>query len=1078
MGDRRMTAPSHFENLLRKLDTYVKKLVTPFIRLSERRKDPIDEWKQPKNHLTAKDALTWLQWGYNVGIVAQPKGLLFLDLDVDKGKTILPEEKVTELIELFDTFTVKTRNGGYQLYFENHGIENSCNLHHGEDRIGELRANRAYVAAVGCFVPKDAKATPDATGDYTVFRDVPLKVFYPDKIPQYIRIAKHKNPSKTEEKRARELADHLSAKTAAPNLPNEVRNQWGESLNDVIARGREFGRELKEFLQGADHTGDCASRSEADFRTVKILWKFGFDHIDIADILQQFRPYDKTERKDYLTRTITNAIEDAKARGWQRETPPNNTGLSLTQIETVTVRTLEEVILNCLFVLIRGIPRIGKTFWAVVQLLTYPHGNFVSHRHSILRHAIGIFRGLNSGRSAVLVIGKDACCPRKGTEKGRCELCEKRIKSGDDGVGITHKEYFHESATLLREKRVLTPEEIPSHLCPYHVLRFAEKRADFCFTVPYYLENEDVTVKIRKRSLTVFDEDPTIDYFYPKTLALAEYHRKHGEISGAKNLLCDYLPGLAALRDQIQSLHRKDQIDRVIVDLIDLVTGGISPLIEKLVNNPSDENKEQLITSLKELFSHPVPEGMQYRILRRVKRHLRSMQVGENISTLGDLFEPLLYPAQNSFIWLGRNPNTLYIVGDRRIIRKPSVDYLVVIGATNAEMFLEELSAGSPQDARIYDVTGFPYGENFIIFRLQRETKHEEDQMMNRAIRLLAENNREQDDPVPALILTSSKKNQQRLWDRITSVASMSRDDTEEDLIANFISGKMLAFYTKSTISRGIDVPYYDILFVHSCNFAQPYWESERQDAEENDDKDKEDRIRIILTRLIGDELTNSVLRHSPIRDVREEQVKVIVITSRDFDKIDAKVRDTMHVHDIGNDSDLKKMVAALSDFSTRPSKRAVRGKVGFNTIFPGPFQHVRTKLDLHLLNDTAFVSGKSHQEAKADIRTWVCSTPDSRTPDSGYPQRREKILGYPSLTKGCRAEKRAISNWVCKRYPGITRRTVSRDLSQMVGEGILRREKNARKRTVYSLRKEKRREQGKGQTNLPVPVQEEGAHA
>ena len=66
-------------------------------------------------------------------------------------------------------------------------------------------------------------------------------------------------------------------------------------------------------------------------------------------------------------------------------------------------------------------------------------------------------------------------------------------------------------------------------------------------------------------------------------------------------------------------------------------------------------------------------------------------------------------------------------------------------------------------------------------------------------------------------------------------------------------------------MSRGVDVPYYDILCVHSCTFPQPYWESMIQLASTNNDEDQEFRARIILNRLIGDELTNSVSGTAPL---------------------------------------------------------------------------------------------------------------------------------------------------------------------------------------------------------------------
>ncbi len=85
-----MTNPTHFEIFLRYLDTYVKPLFTPFIKLGEKTKVPDGNWKQERYHISKEEALTRLKKGNNVGIVAHSKGLVFLDFDVEGGKTILP----------------------------------------------------------------------------------------------------------------------------------------------------------------------------------------------------------------------------------------------------------------------------------------------------------------------------------------------------------------------------------------------------------------------------------------------------------------------------------------------------------------------------------------------------------------------------------------------------------------------------------------------------------------------------------------------------------------------------------------------------------------------------------------------------------------------------------------------------------------------------------------------------------------------------------------------------------------------------------------------------------------------------
>ena len=294
-----------------------------------------------------------------------------------------------------------------------------------------------------------------------------------------------------------------------------------------------------------------------------------------------------------------------------------------------------------------------------------------------------------------------------------------------------------EAAKLLREKTISTPEDVPSDLCPYFILRFAEKRADFCFTVPYYLSNEDHSVEVKPRFMTIIDEDPTVDYFYPKTLALVEFHTDQGKEKNAKNFVHDFLPGLTALRNGSPLSIKGIGMTRPYLTIIDLVTEKINPLIENLVDHASDENKEAIIGHLNDVFTHTVAEKDRYNVLRRIKRHLSEMRFGSGIS-VSDIFEPLLYPAQNKFIWLGRNPNSLYIVGERKIIRQPKLESSRGHRCDQRGVVCRKLSAGAPQDARIYDVTEFPYRQNFIVLRLVGESKKKEDRMMRMVIQLLA----------------------------------------------------------------------------------------------------------------------------------------------------------------------------------------------------------------------------------------------------------------------------------------------------------------------------------------------------
>ena len=1054
-----MTDPTQFTKLLRHLQEIPDKVIVHFIRLARHGKTPTGFWKLPKSFMDGEQAKHRLAHGLNVGIIARSDGLAFIDIDVEGGSTKLPEERVNLLLETMDTFTVKTANGGYHLIFINTGIIVNKILKYSGKTIGELRANWEYIVATGSYVSTNPeKATPDATGTYSVFRDVSIKPLRLEDIPPWIELGEEGN-AVTQLNLAKDKMPTvlLEGSSIATGTVEGVKNALGKTLEEVRNSGSDYCKELDEYLKGAEHKGGFGSRSEADFRTVKILWKFGFDELQIATILRSLRPYEKTQRIDYLSRTIYRAIEQALALGWVQGWTLAPQSLPVTSLDRISIRELPENLPDKKYILVRGIPRSGKTRWAVQQLVKAHEGIFVSHRHSITRHAIEEFKKQTSTKTAVLLMGKDACCNREDGEKGRCVDCPKRLVADDlieEGDGVSRTQYFREAYTLLRENHVLTDREIPQHLCPHFTLKFAERYANYCFTVPFFYSNEDKTVLIKPRALVVLDEDPVVDYFSPTTIELAEYLSKSGRVYNAKNLISDYLSSLDELENHISNLIRRYASDRRILDIIRVIRDEINPIIARLVDSPSKEYKEDLVNKLNAINLPIFSEEERLETLKRVKHHLKELPTTFHVSITG-LFEPILFPAQVRYLWIGHNPNTLYLVGDRTIIRHTDAQQLVIIGSTNAELFLEQLCAESPQDAVVFDIAEFPYKDNFIVFRLNGETKKHEDRMMLKFIRLLAERNRNRDDPAPSMILTSSKKNQEHFWDRLQSAAIMSRDETADQQITNWLTGKLNIFYTNSTLSRGVDVPYYDALLVHSCTYAQPYWESEIKRAQENGDLDAQMRARMIRAYLIGDELTNSVLRHSPVYGVREEQAKFIVVKSKDFDKISDKVTQGMVVVDIQNDTELRRVAATVPEMVTRASQSGVRGKVGFYDVFSLP-DKASTSLTLTQVKEgTAIVLGKNGEEAKAFFEKGIAAVISHPKPrDTQYLELFENIKTYPSFLKGCRAQRHAIVRWMHKRYPKVSERKVRSVLKRMALEGVLVQSTEKHGKIIYTIRK------------------------
>ena len=102
-----------------------------------------DSWKLNESYrLSVRDAANRLKSGKNIGLVALPGGIMFLDIDVENGK-LKASDEILEMLP--ETFTVKSRNGGYQLYFLDDGFYDNQLFRCDTVEIGELRTDWQYV---------------------------------------------------------------------------------------------------------------------------------------------------------------------------------------------------------------------------------------------------------------------------------------------------------------------------------------------------------------------------------------------------------------------------------------------------------------------------------------------------------------------------------------------------------------------------------------------------------------------------------------------------------------------------------------------------------------------------------------------------------------------------------------------------------------------------------------------------------------------------------------------------------------------------------------------------------------------
>ena len=202
------------------------------IPLSRHGKEPdVPKGSSWKRHpLSVEEAVVRLERGLNVGVVALGgKGsLLFVDLD----------DNLELADKLPSTLTVKTRNGGLQLYYINDGSI-SFNV---AKSWGEVRAVWQYVVAPGCYVPP---SKPRGDGHYKIINEIP---------PRWVSL----------EELGEALGDLTPSKQRSKgDIPIDVDFKRAEHTLVPFDLVLKVDGKLRELLSGPSPCG-YKSRSEAD----------------------------------------------------------------------------------------------------------------------------------------------------------------------------------------------------------------------------------------------------------------------------------------------------------------------------------------------------------------------------------------------------------------------------------------------------------------------------------------------------------------------------------------------------------------------------------------------------------------------------------------------------------------------------------------------------------------------------------------------------------------------------------------------------------------------------------------------
>lgn len=904
-------------------------------------------------------ARSWLETGYNVGLYGyrgpdKDRSIVLLDFDVKKG--LPPDTKHGELVADYDTvlrwaidnnaFVQETRSGGLQVFFVNDGsITNGIISVYGE-HAGECRANNQYVVLSGSYVDPFTEQDRDkgkfpikgADGYYKpIHIGVPVEITK-ELLPDWLQIETKEDTAAQKQAVSIEKEIVEKIQTGSRRATAYI-NDLGMSLDDIRARDKKLDRYLS-------HIEPKGFRSEADMGTTYKLWFWRFDEYTIASILQSYRDHDKMSRPDYVATMIAKARINGnrfQSRGRTEFKAEEVASAEYTDIETVYQPDLPDTdeLFEKLYgddyryVLISGPPRKGKTRSVTNLAVSLDTGiNYITNTHSIIQQFIRIREEfLNSGagtrdKKLVWLSGKARNC-KLSRETSRAYPCSSCPYYGVNDFE-SYQQFQNEVFWVTNQLSTITPHTVGEkniERCPYYLIKHAEKEpmVDICCTVPYYITSKDARQRIQTREITVIDEDPTVNHFYPDCIEIASYNTRAGSF---ENNLADKMKKLQLIKDRVNITDGGSEkkvyssVDKTIIEIIGQFE-RMNVVLEDFANTPRGEKVTvdgkpvgvtmgELETSIKSFTVNiecieTIDRPIKLKILNRVEKYERDIPKYDDESTITNLFESFLFSFEPLPLdWQGTNTTKkLYLIGDRsQIIRVPQVNKMVSIGFTNSELFIRDLQKVLPGKAIKFNVTDFSYDKNFVVIKIMGETKSDQKRLLRKFMSYSHYKNDgfgEDEKMMSSLVLTSSKDKQAKLHGRYSrQVTSIRREDID-GINRGYYTGGLMVFYTNSTISRGIDVDMFDSIFVDDTNYAMPYYESAMKVALENKNAEEFARLRTIRDSMITDEITNSILRICNIPGNHENQVKFVVITATDFEKIHQTVSAGMYTYEISD---------------------------------------------------------------------------------------------------------------------------------------------------------------------------------
>ncbi len=820
-----------------------------FIRVADGTKIPMDyKWNTERNYPATHAAIKgWTKYGHPYGVVTGIGGLTCLDIDE------LEIAREIGLIEkLPTTLMIATGGGGQHHWLEANNIE-KMTLYHNGVHIGEFQAMRAYVMGPGSTHPNGKK--------YEIIKDEPIAKITKEELLEIFEkcgITTKKKEQKKHDEYVSNIANRDQddvdlMKLCKPDHAAREGNEWvGEHPIHGAVHAKDRGRSRNFSVNPSRGVWCCRAHGDSGGG-----WR-EWIAVELGIISCEEAGSRKLDKNEY--RQIYQEAE--RRRLIQPREIEDRTSTIQSDIckTSDTTQTTNHIILDKIpdelpegkLTLLMAKPRSGKTHDAVKKLVNNRQGNYFAPNHDIVKHAMD--RAVAMGAKNIVHvegIQQPSMCRKPKSERNPCDTCQLKPNQHreEDDHGMKHTELEKRAKKLLHEKSTLTKKDVPSDMCPYFTLRYAEKYADYCFTVINNIDNERTTTP---RSLVVIDEDTAMDHFYPQSIEIAKITRAHGKMHITSPLEDDVITRKIKEIDGMKKSKLKEYANKIM---------EIKNIIADL-DGSAEKGTDDLISRIDQCLKDWVPPEI----------NIENEEYGKNNEEIrfGDVVKCMMRPCTELRMSTSntRGSTHVYLLADEKHATMnmgwyEKAEKVLLIGAAKAEMFTNEMSGN------IIEIPTFKFRDNFalVVVGLDKgdEEKGKKSKLKAKLIEIakLVSGGADANTMRPMMVWTGSKDEQHAVSLRIGGGTFRSTTEGEEAQKRIHASGWIEVSYQNSKISRGLDVDQQNLMVAVGTDFAQPYWSAIDQD---------------IARKLTIDETTNSVLRISPTDKSGAERGKMILI--------------------------------------------------------------------------------------------------------------------------------------------------------------------------------------------------------